>query len=83
MLSSLKTGFASRWGSVLKSGISVTLRSNVSLRTRHQIEHRRNARIHPTNEPKYIEAHRSEKMEKASWSDNVHHSRVAICRRHE
>jgi hypothetical protein len=83
MLSSLKTGIASTRGSVLKSGISVPLRPRVFLSTRHRIEYGRDRDIHPTDEPKYIEAHGSKKMQKAFWTDNLHHSGPAICERHE
>ena len=81
MLSSLKTGDASTRGSVLKSGISVTLRPRVFLT--HRIEHKQNGGIHSTDEPKYMETHGSEKVQKASWTDNLHHSWTAICHRHE
>jgi len=35
------------------------------------------------DEPKYIEAHGSEKMKEASWTEHLHRSGAAICDRHQ
>ena len=35
------------------------------------------------NKPKYIETHRSEKVQKATWTNDLHRSGAAISHRHE